>query len=481
VRRCLVVVVLAVLPLLTAGSCAGGGGSGDGAGGAGGGRGGSGGSGGSGPAGDAGGPGGPATYRSGAKPGNWPMYHHSRDRAGRVAHAPGGPLRPAWRTALRGGVYGEPLVVDGTLVVATQRDYVYGLDARTGARRWRVHLGNAQPLSALPCGNIDPLGIISTPVYDRRTGSVFVAAETTGAVHTLWALDPTTGARRWHRNLDTQPDRDRRAEQQRSALNVIGGRVVTTFGGLAGDCGDYVGYATSVRTDGSGPVDSYAVPTAREAGMWAPPGAVRGRNGHVYVASGNGAELHGSWDRSDSVTELTPSMRRVSVFAPPTWRDDNVHDLDLGSSSPVVVSAVGRLVIAGKRGVVYLLRPRLGGVDSAVAQLGGCQAFGGAAVSGRTVLMPCAGQDAVRALRVGRRTLRWSWTRHGVYSSPVVAGGKVYAADADSGDLVVLALSDGRVLSRQHAGTMPHFPSEVVSGDWVFVPTLGGVVAFRGR
>jgi outer membrane protein assembly factor BamB len=422
----------------------------------------------------------PPPYRSATTLANWPMYHHTRDRAGHVAHAPGGPLRVGWRKALIGGVYGEPLVVGSTLVVATQRNYVYGLNARTGATRWRVHIGNAVPLSALPCGNIDPLGIISTPVYDRATGSVFVAAETTGALHTLWALNAATGARRWHRNLDTQTTRDKRAEQQRSALNVIGGRVVTTFGGLAGDCANYVGYATSVRTDGTGPVDSYAVPTAREAGMWAPPGPVRGTNGHVYVASGNGAELHGSWDRSDSLTELTPSMDRLSVFAPQTWKDDNVRDLDLGSSSPAVVSKVDRLVIAGKRGVVYLLRPHLGGVASAVANLGGCQAFGGAAVSGSTVLMPCKGQDSLRALRVGASSLRWSWTRSGVYSSPVIAGRKVYAADQSSGDLVVLSLATGRVLSRQRAGSLPHFPSEVVSGDWVFVPTLSGVTAFRG-
>ena len=41
--------------------------------------------------------------------------------------------------------------------------------------------------------------------------------------------------------------------------------------------------------------------------MWATPGPVLGRNGHVYVASGNGAELDGRWDKSDSVTELSPT------------------------------------------------------------------------------------------------------------------------------------------------------------------------------
>ena len=128
-----------------------------------------------------------------------------------------------------------------------------------------------------------------------------MVAETIGGTHTLWALDPTTGRRRWHRTLDTQTNRNRLAEQQRSALLVTSGRVITTFGGLAGDCDNYVGYATSVPTDGRGATTSYAVPTAREAGMWAPPGAVVAER-QVYVASGNGAELHGAWDKSDSVT-----------------------------------------------------------------------------------------------------------------------------------------------------------------------------------
>ncbi len=413
---------------------------------------------------------------------DWPTYHHDAARSGHVGRGPTGPLRQAWTRPLRGAVYGEPLVVGTTLVVATERNYVYGLRPRTGTVQWRAHLGAPQPLAGLPCGNIDPLGITGTPTYDKTTGSVFVVAETTGGRHTLWAIDPRTGARRWHRGLDVLPDRSRAAEQQRAALLVTGGRVLAAFGGLAGDCSNYVGYVTSVPTDGHGATRRYAVPTAREAGIWAPPGPVRGGNGHVYVATGNGAALHGRWDRSDSVTELTAvRLAPRSIFAPATWRDDNVHDADLGSSSPAVVPAVRRLVIAGKRGEVYLLRPHLGGVGSAVTRLSGCAAFGGAAVVGRTVLMPCKGQDAIRALRVGPSSLRWAWTAEGVYSSPVVAARRVYAADQQSGDLVVLRLSDGSVLQRLHAGALPHFPSQVVSGDWVFVPTLTGVTAFRGR
>jgi outer membrane protein assembly factor BamB len=279
-----------------------------------------------------------------------------------------------------------------------------------------------------------------------------------------------------------ETDRNKLAEQERSALLVTHNRVITTFGGLAGDCDNYVGYVTSVSTSGAGTIYDYAVPTTREAGMWSPAGPVVGANGHIYVASGNGAETQGTWDKSDSVTELSPViLRRLSVFAPSTWKQDNAADLDLGSSSPAPVETANRLVIAGKRGVVYLLKPTLGGVGSAVTNLQGCHAFGGASVVGHTVLMPCKGERSIRALTVTSTSLHWSWTAHPLYSSPVIAGNRVYVADQGPGDLVVLRLSDGTEVQRLSVGSsMPHFPSQIVSGDWVFVPSLGGVTAFRG-
>jgi hypothetical protein len=410
---------------------------------------------------------------------NWPTYHRTSSRSGRAASRVSMPLRHAWSRRLHGAVYGEPLVVGGLLIVATEHDKVYGLNPRTGRVKWRRRFGTPMPLSQLPCGDIDPLGITSTPAYDPKTGSVFVVAETTGAHHTLWAINPATGHKRWHRSLDTQTDRNRFAEQQRSALLVIGGRVITTFGGLDGDCDNYVGYVTSAPVGGEGKVYSYAVPTPREAGMWSPAGPVAGPNGHVYVSAGNGAKTSGRWDKSDSVTELTPvRLRRVSAFAPATWREDNAADLDLGSSSPVPVSH--RIVIAGKRGTVYLTRQRMGGVGSAIRKRDGCTAFGGAArVDAHTVLLPCLGEYAVRELHVGKRHLSFGWTASGVYASPVIAGRRVFVADRESGDLVALRLSNGNAVQRIHAGSLTHFPSVTISGGMVFVPTLTGVRAFR--
>jgi outer membrane protein assembly factor BamB len=386
-----------------------------------------------------------------------------------------GPLRRAWAAALDGAVYGSPVLVGSTAVVATEHDSVYALDVGTGRQVWHRSLGTPVRKADLPCGNIDPLGITSTPAYDQATGSVFVVAETTGAHHTLWALDARTGAPRWHRSLDVARGRDRHAEQQRSALLVTSGRVVTAFGGLAGDCANYVGYLTSVPTSGQGATAVYAVPTHREAGMWAAAGPVVDGSGRVLVASGNGAASSGRWDGSDSVLALDPvTLRLVRSFHPATWAEDNARDLDLGSLSPVLVA--GKVLIAGKRGVAYLLTPSLGLLDS----LDGCIAFGGAAVRGATAYLPCT--SGLRSVTVQGAQLRWGWRAPGIPGSPVLAGNAVYVLDPDGQRFHVLALGTGRALASLDVGAaISRFASPTVAdgGRTVLVPTMRGVVAVR--
>src|SRR5579875_300472 len=149
---------------------------------------------------------------------NWPTYGRTSSRSGEVSRGVHLPLHHSWTANLDGAVYGEPIVVGGKVIAATENDSVYALDSSTGKVLWRKHLGSPQPLSGLPCGDIDPLGITGTPAYDAKTGSVFVVAETNGGHHTLWALKATTGHKRWHRSLDVEKHRNRKAEQERSAL-----------------------------------------------------------------------------------------------------------------------------------------------------------------------------------------------------------------------------------------------------------------------
>jgi outer membrane protein assembly factor BamB len=407
----------------------------------------------------------------------WPTYHGDNQRTGvSAAAALRSPLRKAWSADLDGAVYAQPLVVGDSLVVATENNSVYALDARTGKERWRRHLGTPVPLDDLPCGNIDPLGITGTPAYDEDTGAVFLVTETTGAEHTLWALDARTGKPRWNRSLDVVDDRDRAAEQQRSALLVAGDRVYVAFGGLFGDCGNYVGYVAAVATDGAGPVLHYEVPTSREAGMWSPAGPVLDESGrHIYVASGNGEQTGGEYDGSDSVIRLSLDLRRTALFAPDTWPEDNAADLDLGSSSPVLVG--DKVVIAGKRGTVYLLAADLGGVGGELSTLDGCAAYGGAAQIGTGVILPCS--DGIRALRVDGNRMSWAWQAT-VAGSPAIARDVVYALDLEAGALVQLDLDSGKEIARVDLGAVSRFATPVPVGDSVYVGTLDGVVAVRG-
>jgi hypothetical protein len=189
---------------------------------------------------------------------------------------------------LDGAVYAEPLVVGKHVIVATEGDSLYALDPATGNVQWHTNFGSPVPQSTLPCGNIDPLGITGTPVYDPATGLVFAVAEVSGPAHILVGVDAATGQVKVRRLVDTD-GMDPRAHQQRSTLTLANGMIYIAYGGLDGDCSDYIGRVVASRTDGQGSLLVYRVPTTREGGIWAPPGAVVDTEGNLYVSVGNGA------------------------------------------------------------------------------------------------------------------------------------------------------------------------------------------------
>jgi YVTN family beta-propeller protein len=418
---------------------------------------------------------------------DWPNFHGTPGKTGVASGSVKLPLHKAWSKNLDGAVWSEPVIGDGVLIAATEHDAVYGLDPRTGKVAWQVSLGTPEPGSDEPCGDIDPIGITGSPAYDAKTGSVFVVT-TTGdsGRHTLWALSAKTGAKRWHRNVDTDASRDSNAEQQRAALLVVDNRVIVTYGAHSGDCGNYVGYAVSVATDGKGKAPYYAVPNARQAGMWGPAGPVVGYDGNLLTPTANGSNrTGGAWDHSDGVIELNPrTMKYVRGWAPQNWEQGDADDLSLGSTSPVRVA--GDYVVGGKRGEVWLLEPTLGGVNGQLDTLGGdnfCNAFGGIAAKGRIAIIPCKNfskAHSVLALTVSGGKLHQKWDATGVYGSPVIAGNRVFVADLGSGELKVLSLSTGKVIASIPVGALATFPSEVADGNHVFVPTLSGITAIRG-
>ena len=405
---------------------------------------------------------------------DWTTYHHDNARTGA---APGFTtvtgLRKAWTAPLDGAVYGQPLVLGDTVLAGTENDTVYALDVARGAVRWSVHLGTPVRRRNLPCGNIDPLGITGTMVYDPGTGLVFAVAETTGGRHTLYGLDVATGAVRLTRVADP-PQGELIAHQQRSALTLLDGRVYVAYGGLAGDCAQYIGAVVSVPTTGTGPLASYAIPTTREGGLWTPGGASV-RNGRLYYAVGNGAATREPYDGSDSVIALSPGLALLDRFAPANWAADNAADLDLGSMSPAQVG--GYVYITGKRGVGYVLRPdALGGIGGQVSQADSCGAFGGSAVAGDVVYLPCTdGPRAVQVDAAGTAHELWR-ARVAAAGSPVLGGG-IWAVDVDHGALYVLDTATGAVRAMLDIGAAPHFASPTLSRGRAYIGTMTGVVA----
>jgi outer membrane protein assembly factor BamB len=409
----------------------------------------------------------------------WPMYGGDAVRSGFSSGFPA-PTRPAiaWSAGLDGAVYAQPIVSGGRVLVATENDSVYALDPLTGHVLWRAHLGSPVPLSTLPCGNIDPLGITSTPVVDPATGSLFVVAEVTGPRHVLFALDPASGAVRWSRSVDW-PGQDPRTHQQRAALALGNGHVYVGFGGLAGDCGQYNGVVVGVPATGSGASIGYVVPTQREGAVWATGGPVIDAAGHLYVSTGNGSSTGGTYDGSDSVVELSPDLTRLGFFAPTTWASDNATDADLGSLSPVLLSG-GWVFIAGKSGTGYVLRQgALGGIGGQVSSAPVCAAFGAAAHLGSTAYVPCT--DGIRAVSVdssGAIHVGWH-SGAGATGPPAIGGGVAWSVDIGRGALEAVYLSTGALRASIGVGAVPHFAAPSLSGGFVLTGTMRGVVAVR--
>src|SRR6266508_3863083 len=291
----------------------------------------------------------PATPAVGFPVADWPTYHRDNTRAGVVTGAPNPQrLTEAWRQSLDGAVYAEPLVVSGRVVVATEANSLYALDARTGQIQWRTNLGAPVRARDLPCGNIDPLGITGTPVYDPRAGLIFAVAEVSGPAHVLVGVELQTGAVKVRRSADP-PGADPVAHQQRAALALAGSLIYIAYGGLFGDCGNYHGWVVAAPTDGGGSLLAFQVPTAREGGIWAPSGPAIDPAGKLYVSVGNGEATSGSWDHSDSVLRLSPTLQLEDGFAPTTWPSDNAADADLGSMGQVLLHH-GWIFAAGKSG-----------------------------------------------------------------------------------------------------------------------------------
>ena len=324
------------------------------------------------------------------------FYHGAPDRAGNYI-VPGltwqsaGAVRrdQAFDGQIEGHIYAQPLYwrpsgsERGLIITATENDLVYALDADTGRVVWRTSVGRPVPWAALPCGNIDPLGITGTPVIDATHGAVYFDAmsDDRGAPrHLVYGLRLADGNVLPGFPIDVAAALGTRGinftsavQNQRGALALSDGRIFIPFGGHFGDCGDYHGAVVAVGVDPPQLLGAW-ITRAPKGGIWAPAGLSEA-DGSLFFSTGNTDGARG-WQDGEGVFRVTPNLAHAidprDYFAPSNWKELDANDLDLGGVTPLPLTLPGSpiplMLALGKDGNAYLLnRASLGGLGGALA------------------------------------------------------------------------------------------------------------------
>jgi outer membrane protein assembly factor BamB len=425
-----------------------------------------------------------ATAASSVGHADWSTYYHRSERSGFSSDAPASPqsVRRQWRSPrLDGEVYAQPLVVGTRVIVATESNTVYSLRVADGTIAWRHHLANSVPATLLPCGNVDPVGITGTPVVDVGARRIYAVGLVRPPLrHVLFELDVVTG-----RLIDTavvNGGGDPKVHNQRGALALTAGKVFIPYGGRTGDCGDYHGRVVSVAASrtGLGAVDAFTLPTQNRGGFWAPPGAVVAGNGSLYLASGNSSS-NGNYDYGNSVVRISTSLRLLDAFAPSNWRFLNSVDLDLGTTSPVLLPN-HHVFQVGKEGIGYLLdADHLGGPGGELSAHGVCPdhaAFGGVAHDRHRLFVPCS--TKIVAIEFHADGFRVAWKSPISNPGPtIVTPGAVWSVANGTGELVAFDPSSGQQLAIWQIGQTPsRFTSPAAGDGRIFVAAGRRLLAF---
>ncbi len=380
------------------------------------------------------------------------------------------------------------------IAVTTSYGKTIAIDPATGARLWEFvprgvnsAPGNPQVTTASPV--VDP---------DRR---YLYSASPNGVIHKLAIA---SGRQVWGRSITFDPHHEKIA----SALNISGRFLVAVTGGYIGDIPPYDGHVVTILR-GSGRIahvwnsecssrhrliraSSCSVTnTNGDNAMWGRAGAVIEPGSHrILTATGNGP-FNGRTNWGDSVLELSANASRLLHNWTPTDEAQlDSSDGDLGSTSPALLPRYhGRrlAVQSGKAGRLDLLdlaalngtrgpaSSRLGGQLESLSNPGGAQVLTAPAVwSGGGHVLVFVGDDSgtgAYQLVGGRHPrLRTVWEDGTPATSPVVAGGLLYAYDEIDGQLVVRRPLTGTTLRSLPVAT-GHWNSPIVVGGRIILPT----------
>ena len=217
---------------------------------------------------------------------------------------------------ISGNVYAQPLYIENgpggaaMVIVVTESNNVYALDALTGTVIWQRNVG-APVTSGLPCGNISPLGITGTPVVDLASRSLFFDAMIDGATkkHFIYSLNVDTGATNpgWPVDVNATATYNGMTftslvQNQRAALGLVNGVVYVPYSGHFGDCGTYHGWVVGVPINNPSSVTAWAT-TAIGGGIWGH-GGVASDGTNMFVVTGNTFNTGGNWGGGEAIIRL---------------------------------------------------------------------------------------------------------------------------------------------------------------------------------
>jgi iron transport multicopper oxidase len=378
----------------------------------------------------------------------------------------GGTFGRLWSTPVKGQVYAQPLLDDGTLFVATEENNLYGLNPTTGAQQWSKNLGEPWNPGEISCGDLAPhVGVTATPVIDPATNIAYLTYKTyrEKEKEPEWFMDAvnaTTGAQQpgfpvllsgTAQNASGQTFRPE-AELQRPGLLLMEGVVYAAFGS---DCDHPVwqGWVFGVSTAGAVKARWVADETGEGAGIWqSGAGLTSDGPGTILLSTGNGGAPSTPApgdkpppDLGESIVRLDVqpdgSLEAVDFFAPYNASYLDTWDADFASGGVTGLPeeyfgtpAIPHLAVAvGKDGYVYLLnRDDLGGIGQG----------------------PSGADDVVQ--RIG--PYGGVWSRPGVWPGeggwvyiPTASGGESGSASAGTLDVYAYGLSGTGLptLSRQ--------------------------------
>lgn len=403
----------------------------------------------------------------------------------------------AWKTPVDGAVYAQPVIAGTRVFVATEEDNVYALDLSTGRVLWRVSIG--RPLTDVSryagCGDIDPLGITSTPAVDPAHGVLYVVGEVSNgasppAVHReLVGVDMASG--RIVRTADADPSGggdDQIDLQQRAGLVIDRGRVDVGFGGLFGDCGYYHGWVVGVSTTaGVGNVQFDVTPGGSGGAIWqsgAPPSVDAAGNLYVVTGNHNSQGANGAPNTSgaplyDSVIKLSPALTLEASARDTTAVDDE----DFGTGNALLLPN-GTLFAVGKTDIGYLLRQSDLGVVARIPGVCGSDPDGRLAFDPGTdaAYVPCR---AGGIQEVSLATDRLGWKAGTVNSSPILAAGLLWAESYPGGTIQALNPSTGAIVestpvdrpANTPATLVPTFATPAYSDGRLVIATSVGTAA----